>query len=138
MVSNKHISSAVHALTTEKTGGRCRVKRAFLQVIPALALAAFLSPALQASEYGCTVLLCLSNPNGPKAVSVCVPPIEQLFSDLALGLPFPSCNLASAPDSKLGPLQAQEGVLFDGQKSSNVIDVLKESAPSDRVRQSKD
>ena len=49
-----------------------------------------------ASDYGGKVLLCLANPNGPEAVSECVPPIEQLYSDLADGDPFPTCDEMSA------------------------------------------
>ena len=51
----------------------------------------------QASEYGCKVLLCLSNPasnGGPKGVAECVPPISQLYRDLRKGIAFPSCDLA--------------------------------------------
>jgi hypothetical protein len=49
----------------------------------------------QASQYGCTVLLCLSNPAGPTAVAECVPPIRQLWRDLARGRPFPTCEEAN-------------------------------------------
>lgn len=51
----------------------------------------------QASEYGCKVLLCLSNPasnGGPKGVAECVPPINQLYRDLRKGRAFPRCDLA--------------------------------------------
>ena len=49
----------------------------------------------QSSQYGCTVLLCLSNPAGPTAVAECVPPIRQLWRDLARGRPFPTCEEAN-------------------------------------------
>ncbi len=52
---------------------------------------------VNASEYGCKVLMCLSNPSsngGPKGVSECVPPINQLYDDLAHGRGFPTCGLA--------------------------------------------
>lgn len=52
-----------------------------------------------ASEYGCTVLLCLSHPDGPEAVAQCVDPIRRLRQDLARGRPFPSCEEASADGS---------------------------------------
>lgn len=52
-----------------------------------------------ASDYGCRVLLCLANPNGPEAVSECVPPIERLYDDLAEGRPFPTCEEMSANGS---------------------------------------
>ncbi len=56
--------------------------------------------AANASDHGCKVLLCLANPNGPRAVSECRPPIDKLFRDLARGRPFPTCDLASAPGQK--------------------------------------
>lgn len=55
------------------------------------------APSVHASEYGCKVLLCLANPasnGGPKGVAECVPPMDQLYHDLAHGRPFPSCDLA--------------------------------------------
>lgn len=55
-----------------------------------------MSPSF-ADDYGCKVLLCLSNPSGPKAVSECVPPINQLFDDMAHGRPFPTCDQATSP-----------------------------------------
>ena len=48
-----------------------------------------------ASEYGCTVLLCLSNPQGPKAVAACRPPVDRLYRDLHEGRPFPQCDEAN-------------------------------------------
>lgn len=47
-------------------------------------------------EWGCQVLLCLANPNGPKAVSECHPPIDRLFDCLSWRHPckFPSCPMA--------------------------------------------
>lgn len=47
----------------------------------------------QADDYGCTVLLCLSNPAGPMAVAECVSPIKKLYRDLARGRAFPTCDL---------------------------------------------
>ncbi|MBY4949546.1 hypothetical protein K6V92_23355 [Cupriavidus respiraculi] len=54
---------------------------------------------LQASEYGCRVLLCLDNPadnGGPKGVAACVPTIDRLYRDLHLGRPFPRCDEAGS------------------------------------------
>ena len=53
--------------------------------------------AANASDYGCKVLLCLANPNGPTAVAECVPPITQLWDDLAHFRGFPTCDMASGP-----------------------------------------
>ena len=58
-----------------------------------LALSCLSGPA-QASDYGCKVLLCLANPAGPTALSQCVPPITQLWRDLASFHPFPTCDEA--------------------------------------------
>lgn len=49
------------------------------------------APAL-ASDYGCQVLLCLSNPGGPTQYSQCVPPIAKLWRELAQGKAFPTCT----------------------------------------------
>ncbi|WP_408580426.1 hypothetical protein [Burkholderia ubonensis] len=54
-----------------------------------------------ASDFGCTVLLCLSNPasnGGPKGVAECVAPITKLFDDLAHFRPFPTCDFADGND----------------------------------------
>ena len=48
-------------------------------------------------DWGCEVLLCLSNPAGPTAVPPCVPPIHRLWRALARGHAFPTCELAVGP-----------------------------------------
>ncbi len=55
-----------------------------------------ISSQAHASDYGCKVLLCLANPAGPTAVGQCVPPISQLWRDLARvpPRPFPTCDEA--------------------------------------------
>jgi hypothetical protein len=86
------------------------LKKVFVAIVAvAGALAA---PTAHASDYGCKVLLCLANPNGPRAVSECVPPINQLFHDLARGRSFPTCDLASAPDNSGGRSWAQQGMSY--------------------------
>jgi hypothetical protein len=72
----------------------------------------FTGPSALASDYGCTVLLCLANPAGPRAVAECVPPINRLFRDLARGRGFPTCAMASAPNSNGGASWAQPGVSY--------------------------
>ncbi len=52
----------------------------------------------QASDFGCKVLLCLASPKGPRQFVECVPPIDQLFRDLAKGRPFPTCDFADGND----------------------------------------
>lgn len=49
----------------------------------------------QASQFGCQVLLCMSNPasnGGPRGVHECVAIIDKFFRDLQLGRPFPTCD----------------------------------------------
>lgn len=66
--------------------------------------------AANASEYGCQVLLCLSNPQGPMAVQQCQPPIQKFLQGQAKKPPepFPQCEEA----------QGQAGV----QKGTNPYD----------------
>ena len=44
-------------------------------------------------DWPCTVTLCLANPQGPTQVAECVPPIQQLWSELAHGHAFPTCDM---------------------------------------------
>lgn len=61
------------------------------------AVFAALSASAQADEYGCQVLLCLSNPNGPMAVQQCEPPIQRFLREQAErpAKPFPRCEEAN-------------------------------------------
>ena len=67
----------------------------------ALALTLFagtsvLAPGVaHADDWGCQVLLCLSNPGGPEQYGACVPPIERLWSALRRGDPFPTCDFGA-------------------------------------------
>lgn len=70
------------------------------------------STFVYADDYGCKVLLCLANPNGPKAVAECVPPINQLYRELRRGKPFPSCDMASGSSSGGGSAWAQRGFSY--------------------------
>lgn len=72
-----------------------------MRILLVAALITSAAPFVHASEYGCKVLLCLSNPaanGGPKGVAECIPPINQLFQDLRKGRPFPSCDIADGND----------------------------------------
>ncbi|QAB00953.1 MULTISPECIES: hypothetical protein [Agrobacterium tumefaciens complex] len=46
----------------------------------------------RADDWGCQVILCLSNPGGPTQYGECRPPIEKLWSWLAKGRSFPACT----------------------------------------------
>lgn len=60
--------------------------------------------AARADDWGCQVLLCLSNPAGPMAVGACVPPIQRLYRALFKWRPdpFPTCTMSSGADSQSG------------------------------------
>src|SRR5437868_1069049 len=64
----------------------------------ALALGFATTPA-RADTWACEVLLCLSNPQGPTAVSQCIPPISRLWRALAKGDPFPTCDMGGDKNS---------------------------------------
>jgi hypothetical protein len=79
-------------------------KEQFVRGLPFILISAInalvVLPTAQASDHGCTVLMCLSNPAGPTAVSECVAPIKKLWRDLAKGQAFPSCDEADGADGK--------------------------------------
>ena len=52
------------------------------------------SHQVSADEWGCEVLLCLSNPAGPTALKECEPPIHRLWDHLRNGHEFPTCDIA--------------------------------------------
>jgi hypothetical protein len=52
------------------------------------------SHQVSADQWGCEVLLCLSNPAGPTAVKECEPPIHRLWDHLRDGHEFPTCDMA--------------------------------------------
>jgi hypothetical protein len=76
------------------------------KLLAALAVAAsFLAPAAaRADDWGCKVLLCLSNPAGPMAAAGCAPPIQQLYRAIFKWRPdpFPTCTMSSGADSQSG------------------------------------
>ena len=61
---------------------------ALMSVISASSLG---STQVKADEWGCTVLLCLSNPAGPTSVPECVPPVEELLAVIRSG-GVPQCE----------------------------------------------
>lgn len=68
--------------------------------LAAASAALLLSTSAHADDWGCEVLLCLSNPAGPMAVSECVPPITRLYKAIFKTKPdpFPTCAMARSPD----------------------------------------
>lgn len=57
--------------------------------------AIFVPGVARADDWGCQVILCLSNPGGPEQYSECVPPIERLWRALRHGDPFPTCDFGA-------------------------------------------
>ena len=55
-----------------------------------------------ASDWGCQVVLCLSDPRGATTEAECVPPISKLWSELAKGHGFPTCDLIGGGDASSG------------------------------------
>ena len=64
-----------------------------------LAGLALLPAPARADDWGCQVLLCMSNPGGPTQFAECVPPIERLWRHLRRGGSFPTCDMAGSPES---------------------------------------
>lgn len=75
--------------------------------------AAITSQSAQASDWGCQVLLCLSDPRGPTKESECRPPIHKLWRALAKGHSFPSCALAGNTESGTGSYAKQVWEYYD-------------------------
>jgi hypothetical protein len=69
-----------------------------LAVGAALAAGYLLPAPARADDWGCQVLLCLSNPGGPTEFAECRPPIERLWRHLRRGRPFPNCAMARSPE----------------------------------------
>lgn len=62
----------------------------------------FMGGTAYASDWGCQVVLCLSNPGGPTQFKECVEPIKKLWEALAKGKPFPTCEEGGISMSKIG------------------------------------
>lgn len=56
----------------------------------------------QANEWGCEVILCLSNPGGATQFAACRPPIQKLWRELAEGHSFPTCSGVGFRSSRPG------------------------------------
>jgi hypothetical protein len=69
------------------------------------------SSKARADDWGCQVLLCLSNPGGPTQFAECVPPIQRLWGELARGRAFPTCSGVGFQASRPGyqPFSCEAG-----------------------------
>ena len=64
-------------------------------------LSAFSPVPVRADTFGCTVLLCMLNPQGWASVPYCVPPVQKAFALVASRRPWPQCpeaNMSAQPD----------------------------------------
>jgi hypothetical protein len=74
-----------------------------------------------ADDWGCQVILCLSNPGGPEEYAECVPPVEKLWRALRHGDPFPTCDFGaggshgtSASNTFASAAYCREDILYWG------------------------
>jgi hypothetical protein len=74
----------------------CSLCRWSVALIINLAASVFASGLAHADDWGCQVILCLSNPSGPEQYGECVPPIEKLWNALRHGDPLPTCDFGGA------------------------------------------
>ena len=81
---------------------RLSIPHVHMQFLVMLGFAIALSSNVRADDYGCTVLLCLANPNGPQAVAECVDPINRLWDDLDHLRPFPTCDMGGSAYARQG------------------------------------
>lgn len=100
---------------------QARVRRARLLAISAATAALGLTSLPARAVDGCLVLLCLAAPSW-RAIPQCVPPVKQLFRDLARGRPFPTCAMSGAGNSAVNRWTSapmfcppQYTRLFDGE-----------------------
>jgi hypothetical protein len=70
----------------------------------------------RADQWGCEVLLCMSNPAGPEAVSQCVSPMERFYNVLKHGGSRPTCD-ESGWSGNIGyqPLTCPDGFALTGR-----------------------
>jgi hypothetical protein len=81
------------------------------------------APALASDDWGCQVLLCVSNPGGATQYPACVPPITKLWKHLSLGGAFPTCTGGGVSKTKVNNLKdpARRSVTMtydDGRRST--------------------
>ena len=83
-------------VSPQKPAARRQALHAALSVVVASPLMALQLPARAVD--GCLALLCFAAPSW-SSIQHCVPPVQQVLSDLARGKPFPTCNMAGAGNS---------------------------------------
>lgn len=74
---------------------RKNVWRGVLSLAVALGTSMVWPEVAKSDDWGCQVMLCLSNPGGPEQYAECVRPIERLWAALRDGDSFPTYDLAT-------------------------------------------
>ncbi|AOJ42407.1 hypothetical protein WJ23_31560 [Burkholderia lata] len=77
------------------TASRNAIQSWLVSVVLITGTSIFTPGFAHADDWGCQVILCLSNPGGPEQYSECVPPIERLWRALRHGDPFPTCDFGA-------------------------------------------
>jgi chromosome partitioning protein len=74
----------------------CFAQYRWLIVLAVAVITPVFAPMLaRADDWGCWVILCLTNPGGPEHYSACVPPIGKLWSAQRHGDPFSICGFGA-------------------------------------------
>lgn len=76
--------------------------RAFVAAISLASFYLVFDVKARADEWGCQVILCLSNPGGATQYPECQPPIHRLWDWLAKGRSFPTCSGVGFHSSRPG------------------------------------
>ncbi|KAH0445329.1 hypothetical protein KCU90_g401, partial [Aureobasidium melanogenum] len=106
-----------------------RIARGWSIALTLFASTSIFAPGVaHADDWGCQVLLCLSNPGGPEEYSECVPPVEKLWTALRHGDPFPTCDFGvggsqgtSATNTFASGGYCREDLLYWGGAEQSVL-----------------
>ncbi len=106
MTTSAQSKKTLHQVSRSTNGTEklLRTKSARLSFI-GLALLCALIPVRALAVDGCTVMLCLAAPKW-SAIPQCVPPIRELFHDLARGRSFPTCRMSNGGNTGNGNTNA--------------------------------
>jgi hypothetical protein len=87
-----------HQIVAEEAGRRTMrdiPRRCALALTLFAGVSALMPSVAHADDWGCQVILCLSDSGGPEQYGACVPPIERLWTTLRHGDPFPACDFGA-------------------------------------------
>ncbi|ENN85543.1 hypothetical protein RHSP_06950 [Rhizobium freirei PRF 81] len=92
----------------------------------------------RADDWGCQVILCLSNPGGPTQYAECRLPIQKLWSELAKGHSFPTCSGVGFHSSRSGyePYYCDAGYQLSGSYGARGLEATCVSTSLRRVSNS--